>query len=233
MIEIRPAAQRGRSHFDWLDSRHTFSFGDYHHPRHAGFRSLRVLNDDHVEPACGFDRHPHRDMEIVSLVLEGALQHEDSLGSGGTIRPGEVQRMSAGTGIIHSEWNPSQTDKVHFLQIWFTPRMKSRAPGYEQRALPATRNAFHLVASGTAEADAVAIDADADLWRACLDAGAEVSLPLQRGGQAWFHVARGTVELAGLSGRPMIEGDGAKFTDVGEVRVTATTDAEILVFDLG
>ncbi|MCE9638383.1 MAG: pirin family protein [Planctomycetes bacterium] len=267
MMQLRLASDRGRTVLppphDWLDSRHAFSFGDYYDPQWSGHRALRVLNDDRVRAASGFGSHPHRDMEIVSLVLDGALEHKDSIGTGSVIRPGDVQRMSAGSGIVHSEWNPSPDTPVHFLQIWFLPSRRGGAAGYEQATLPATRNAFVLAASGdaprtqaarTAVAQpgtpsdtrldrapargAVRIASDADLWRATIDAGATAAVPLRRGGHGWVHVATGSVEIAvhGLDGdevHVLGAGDGAALTNVSEVRASARDAADVLVFDLG
>jgi redox-sensitive bicupin YhaK (pirin superfamily) len=246
MLKVRRAAERGRTLIDWLDSRHTFSFGEYHDARWRNLRALRVLNDDRVRAASGFEAHPHRDMEIVSLVLAGALEHKDSIGTGSVIRPGEVQRMSAGDGIVHSEWNPSTDREVHFLQMWFVPRQRGGAPGYEQAPLPATRNAFHLAAEGAATdpapappgtaRGAVRIASDADLWYARIDAGSSAVLRLSRapsGGAAWVHVATGEAEIEGT---PLGAGDGGSVTEAAEVRVTARAGgpgAEVLVFDLG
>lgn len=229
-LVLRRAAERGRTSLGWLDSRHSFSFGDYHDPRWMGWRALRVLNDDRVRAASGFGSHPHRDMEIVSLVLEGRLEHKDSLGNGSTIGPGEVQRMSAGTGIVHSEWNPSQTEGVHFLQVWLLPRTRSAAPSYEQRTVPSERNRFHRIASGTPGADAtVRVDSDADLWRAALDAGVAAAVDLPRTRHAWVHVVRGRVAV---EGQRLAEGDGLAAEGLTSLRVEAETPSDVLVFGL-
>jgi redox-sensitive bicupin YhaK (pirin superfamily) len=238
MLRLRPAAERGRTAIDWLDSRHTFSFGEYHDPRHMGVRSLRVINDDRVRPASGFGSHPHRDMEIVSFVLDGCLEHRDSLGNGSVIRPGEIQRMSAGTGIVHSEWNPSATESVRFLQVWLLPRTRGRAPGYEQVALPAAADAFHRAASPDGGAGAVTIDSDAEIWNARLTPGANAALATRRGGATWIQVARGSVDVAAASaGRrgsaSLAEGDGAAIDGAVELTFAARAPAEVLVFDLG
>ena len=243
MIRIRRSADRGRTAIDWLDSRHTFSFGEYHDPAHTAFRALRVINDDRVRPASGFGPHPHRDMEIVTLVLQGALEHRDSLGNGSVIRPGEVQRMTAARGIVHSEWNPSETEDVHLLQIWMMPRTRGRDAAYEQRPIPDVRGAFALVA-GPGDPDAkaspapvVTIDSDTDLWRAALDAGTGATLRARRGGGVWVHVARGDVTMKAADGArcdtaALSGGDGAAIDGAPEIVVTARTASEVLVFDL-
>ncbi len=231
MITIRPSDERGVAEFGWLKSRHTFSFGHYHDPGHMGFRSLRVINDDWVAPGAGFDTHGHRDMEIVTYVLEGALEHKDSLGTGSVIRPGEVQRMTAGTGIMHSEFNHSKSEFVHLLQIWIEPERTGLAPGYEQRefALDERRGALRLVASRDGRDGSVTIHQDAALYAAVLAADESVSHELAPGRHAWVHVARGA---ANLNGHPLVEGDGAGVSDELRLDITAQADAEILLFDL-
>src|SRR5436190_521504 len=199
MIGVRLAEDRGRTAIDWLDSRHSFSFNDYYDPRHMGFRSLRVINDDRVAPAAGFGAHPHRDMEIITYVLSGALEHRDSLGSGEVLRPGEVQRMTAGTGIRHSEFNPSETEPVHLLQIWLLPERTGLTPGYEQKAYPEAerRGRWRLVASPDGRDGSVTVHQDAAMSVTILDAGQTVMYELARGRHAWVQVARGAVTLNG------------------------------------
>ena len=231
MITLRPANQRGRTAIDWLDSRHSFSFGDYYDPAHLGFRSLRVINDDRVAPAGGFGRHPHRDMEIVTYVLEGALEHRDSLGTGSVIRAGDVQRMSAGTGIYHSEFNPSAEAPVHLLQIWLLPEARNLRPGYEQRAAAelAGGGPLRLLASRDGRDGSVTVHQDVDLFAARLGPGDSVTHRLRPGRGAWVQVTRGGVEL---HGRRLRAGDGAAAEDEAELRLTGTEPAEALVFDL-
>ena len=231
MITLRPAAERFHTEVGWLDSRHTFSFGEHWDPRHAGFRSLLVLNDDRVVPGAGFPTHGHRDMEIVSWVLEGALEHKDSLGSGSVLRPGMVQRMSAGTGIRHSEFNPSKTDPLHFLQIWIVPEAKGLDTGYEEKALdPALLDGrLHVVAARKAGPDAVTIRQDAAIRIGRLKKGDAITLPIAPGRHGWVHVATGEIALNGLALR---EGDGAAVSDEKELRLSTPSAAEVLVFDL-
>ena len=232
MITVRPAAERGHFDHGWLDTYHTFSFASYHDPRHMGFRSLRVINDDRVKPAEGFGTHAHRDMEILTWVLEGALQHKDSMGNGSIIRPGDIQRMSAGTGVTHSEFNPSRDEPVHLLQIWLLPRQRGLTPGYEEKQFPeATRRSrLRLIAAGDGRDGAVTIHQDADLWTALLEPGESVRHALRPGRHAWLHVARGTVVASGMR---LAEGDGAAISDEPEVDVKAVDRSEILLFDLG
>src|SRR5262245_61977900 len=231
MMQIRRADERGRTRLGWLDGRHSFSVGEYPDAEHMGFRSLRVLNDDRVAAGGGFDPHPHRDMEIVTWILDGALEHRDSMGNGSTIRPGEIQRMSAGTAVIHSEKNSSRTDPVRLLQIWFQPRTRGRAPGYEQKTLTATDldGRFAHAVSPLGGPGAVQIDQDADLWIARLAPGAKVSHEFKPGRSGWLQVARGKVDVNGLS---LSEGDGLAITDERSVAVVARESAEVLLFDL-
>jgi redox-sensitive bicupin YhaK (pirin superfamily) len=231
MLEIRRAAERGTTRTGWLESRHSFSFGDYRDPRHTGFRSLRVINEDHVRPGQGFAPHSHRDMEIVTWVLAGALEHRDSLGNGSVIRPGEIQRMSAGTGITHSEYNPSAEDPVHFLQIWILPERRDLAPSYEQRAIPEPerRNRLRLVASGDGADGSVRLHQDARVFAACLDPGRGVRHALAPGRSAWVQVAHGRVEA---NGAPLAAGDGASVTGEPALALDAPEAAEVLLFDL-
>jgi quercetin 2,3-dioxygenase len=230
MIRFRDRMARGRTKIGWLDSRHSFSFGDYRDPEQMGFRSLRVINEDRVVPGAGFPMHGHREMEIISYVLEGELEHKDSLGNGSIIRPGEVQRMTAGSGILHSEYNPSPEDGVHFLQIWILPRHAGGAPGYEQKQLAGTRGKLELAAGPAGSGAAVGIDQDALLYVAKLDEGAKVSHALKPGRGAWLQVARG---LVALNGTEMREGDGAEIEAEPELALEGMTQAEVLLFDLG
>ena len=231
MMTIRSAGERGRTSIDWLESRHTFSFGDYHDPKWRGFRSLRVINDDFVAPGGGFDTHPHRDMEIVTYVLAGALEHRDSLGNGSVIRPGDVQRMTAGTGILHSEFNPSDSDGVHLLQIWLFPDRKGLPPGYEQQAIPREqlRNRLRLVASRDGREGSVTIHQDADIFAAVLDPATSVQHTIASGRHAWLQVAKGSVRL---NGSPLATGDGAAISDESALTVVGAEPAEILLFEL-
>jgi len=231
MITVRRSDERGHYDHGWLDTRHTFSFADYHDPRFMGFRSLRVVNEDRVRPGQGFGTHPHRDMEILTYVLEGALAHRDSMGNGSTIHPGEVQRMSAGTGVTHSEFNASQKEAVHFLQIWLLPEQRGLPPGYEQRRFPAEekRGRVRLVASRDGAEGSVTVHQDARLLAALLGPGEEVHHRLAPGRHAWVQVARGEVELGG---RRLSAGDGAALSGEPEVALRGATEAEVLVFDL-
>jgi redox-sensitive bicupin YhaK (pirin superfamily) len=237
MFTLRPAAERGHADHGWLDSHHTFSFADYHDPRHMGFRQLRVINDDRVKAGQGFGRHPHRDMEIISYVLEGGLAHKDSLDVGGTgsvIKPGDVQRMSAGTGVTHSEFNASASELVHFLQIWLLPATRGIAPGYEQRAFTDAekRGRLRVVASPDARDESVTIHTDAVVYAGLFARGERAELKLAAGRHAWVHVARGKVRV---NGRDMSDGDGASLSDEPVVVVEGVAGAaggEVLVFDL-
>jgi redox-sensitive bicupin YhaK (pirin superfamily) len=230
MIDIRRAGERGLTRLPWLDSRHTFSFGEYYDPAHMGFRALRVINDDRIAPGGGFGTHPHRDMEIVTYVLDGALQHRDSLGNGSVIRPGEVQRMSAGTGIRHSEHNASQDEPVHLLQIWLLPAELGIDPGYEQRPLPArAHGGLALVGSPDGANGSVTIRQDVAIYAAQLDTGDRVVHPLASGRHAWLHVARGN---ANLNGEALHAGDGAAITGERQIAFAADGPAELLLFDL-
>jgi redox-sensitive bicupin YhaK (pirin superfamily) len=231
MVQIRRADERGRSRFDWLDSRHTFSFGEYHDPRHMGFRTLRVINEDRVEPERGFGTHGHRDMEIVTYVLEGALRHRDSMGNGSIIRPGDVQRMTAGTGVTHSEENPSTVEPVHFLQIWFLPERDGLRPGYEQRTFTddEKRGMLRLVASRDGRDGSVTVHQDVDLSAALLEPGEEITHPLQHGRHAWVQIVRGAIAL---DGQALAAGDGAAVSDAPTLALRATAPSEVLVFDL-
>lgn len=231
MITIRRSTERGSSKFDWLDSRHTFSFGDYYDPKHMGFSDLRVINEDRVDPGTGFPTHSHRDMEIITYVLEGALAHKDSTGTSSVIRAGDVQRMSAGTGISHSEYNPSQTEPVHFLQIWIIPKETGLRPGYEQRSfdLHQKRGSWVLVAAPDARDGSVKIHQDVELYLAAVSNGQELSYRLKPGRQAWLQVTRGA---AALDGTMLAAGDGAAVTKQDLLQIESSDESEILLFDL-
>ncbi len=231
MITIRPAAERGQTDWGWLDSRHTFSFGEYYDPRNMGFRSLRVINDDRVTPGAGFGTHGHRDMEILSYVLEGGLEHKDSTGGGGVIRPGEIQFMRAGTGVTHSEYNASKTEPVHFLQVWIVPDTRGLAPRYDQKAFDAAAagNGLVLLASKDGRDGSIQVHQDVALWVTRLGEGGERTHALAAGRDAWVHVARGA---ATLNGHELEEGDGAAFSDEAQVHLVGRGDAEVLLFDL-
>jgi redox-sensitive bicupin YhaK (pirin superfamily) len=232
MISIRPAADRGTANFGWLDSRHSFSFGQYYDPAHMGFGPLRVINEDRVRPGAGFDTHGHRDMEILSYVLEGALEHRDSIGTGSVIRPGDVQVMSAGTGIRHSEFNHSKKEPVHFLQIWLLPDREGLSPRYDQKTFPENdkRGRLRLVASPDGRDGSVVIHQDAEIFAALLDAGQKVTHALKPARGGWVQVARGEVEVNGKSARA---GDGIALEDEAEVTIVARADdSEMLLFDL-
>jgi quercetin 2,3-dioxygenase len=231
MIAVRKSEARGHANHGWLDSYHTFSFANYYDRNYMNFRSLRVINEDVVNPGKGFGTHGHSDMEIITYVLEGALEHKDSLGTGAVIKPGEVQRMSAGTGIQHSEFNPSQTDPVHLLQIWLLPDTNGLSPSYEQRDFPlAERHGkLRLVAARDTRDGAVKVHQDVDLYAAVLDKNSQVSHVLQPNRHAWIQVARGAVLLNGLT---LEKGDGAAVSDEAELVIEAAEDAEFLLFDL-
>jgi redox-sensitive bicupin YhaK (pirin superfamily) len=232
MLAMRRAEDRGKTNWGWLDSRHTFSFGDYYDPRQMGFRSLRVINDDRVEPGGGFPTHGHRDMEILSYVLEGALEHKDSMGHGSVIRPGELQFMRAGTGVTHSEFNPSRTEPVHFLQIWIMPKIRGLDPHYDQRPLAseALRRGLVLAASQDGREGSIRLQQDADLYVTRLGARETRTHSLARGRQAYVHVATG--ELA-VNGQRLREGDGVALAEEPQVQLEGTSGGEALVFDLG
>jgi redox-sensitive bicupin YhaK (pirin superfamily) len=220
-----------RTEIGWLDSRHTFSFAEHYDPRYMGFRALRVLNEDRVAPGQGFGTHPHRDMEILSYVLEGALSHQDSMGTGSIIKPGDVQRMTAGTGVLHSEFNASETQLVHFLQIWLMPDRTRLEPSYEQKTFPAKDRSgrFTLVASRDGRDGSVTIHQDVDLYSAVLETGDRASLALAPSRYAWVQVTRGG---ARLNGTPLQAGDGAALSEESAVELEATSPTEVLVFDL-
>jgi len=230
MIKLRPGAERGRTRTSWLDSHHTFSFNDYYDPDHMGFRSLRVINEDFVAPGAGFGRHGHKDMEILSYVLEGGLQHQDSSGGGGVIKPGEIQFMRAGTGVTHSEMNASETEPVHFLQIWIVPDRRGLPPTYGQKTFDraGARSGFVTLASREGDGG-LQVQQDASLHVAVLGPGEKRARELAPGRHAWVQVARGK---ATVNGQPLDAGDGAAISDEPRVDVEGRTDAEVLVFDL-
>ena len=231
MITLRKAADRFATDIGWLDSKHTFSFGEHHDPRHMGFRALRVINEDKVAAGQGFGTHGHRDMEILSYVLEGQLSHKDSMGTGSVIEPGDVQRMTARTGVRHSEANPSRTSPVHFLQIWIIPGQESLEPGYEQKRFAEAdkRGKLKLVAGKGGRDGAVTIHQDADLYAAVLAEGEQASLELRPGRHAWVQVARGK---ATVNGKALEAGDGAALSEEARVELVGREKAEVLVFDL-
>jgi redox-sensitive bicupin YhaK (pirin superfamily) len=231
MITIRKSKDRGHANHGWLDSRHTFSFADYHDPDHMGFRSLRVINEDRVRPGAGFGTHGHRDMEILSYVLSGSLAHKDSMGNGSVLTAGDVQRMSAGTGVRHSEMNPSLEDPVHFLQIWILPEREGLEPGYEEANLSDDdkRGRLRLIGSGKPNDGALRIHQDVDLYGTVLDPGQDAQLDMRAGRHAWVQVIRGDVSL---NGHDLHEGDGAAISEEEVVKLTARTETEVLLFDL-
>ena len=231
MINVRPADARGKSDFGWLDSKHSFSFGDYYDPAHMGFRTLRVINEDKVAAGKGFGPHPHRDMEIVSYVIDGALGHKDSMGTGSTIRPGEVQRMSAGTGVTHSEMNADPSNPVHFLQIWIMPEKRGIEPGYEQKAFSAEekRGKLRLVGSRDGREGSVTIHSDVNLYATLLSPNDKVNYELPPSRHAYVHVVRGAVSMNGMR---LGAGDGAAVSEERALELTGREDAEVLLFDL-
>jgi quercetin 2,3-dioxygenase len=230
MKMIRRANERGHAEHGWLDTYHTFSFADYYDPNWMGFRTLRVINDDLVMPAQGFGTHPHRDMEIITYVLSGALEHKDSMGNGRIIRPGEVQYMAAGTGIQHSEFNPSKDEAVHLLQIWILPDRTGLKPRYAERSLAnAPKGRFNLVASKSGREESMTINQEADLYVARLDAGNEVSHALKPARHAWVHVAEGEVKL---NGDTLRAGDAVALSEESRVQLVAAKPSQVLLFDL-
>jgi len=231
MIVIRDRHSRGRTGLGWLDSRHTFSFGHYHDPENMGFGALRVINEDRVAPGAGFGKHSHADMDIISYVLEGALEHKDSLGNGSIIVPGDVQRMSAGTGITHSEFNGSAREPVHFLQIWIIPEVRGIAPSYEQKRFPREelQGRLRLVADRWGTDGAVTIHQDVAIYAGELSEGESVLHEIADGRRAWLHVARGIVRL---NGNELREGDGAAIVDEPRIVIDTAHRGELLLFDL-
>jgi quercetin 2,3-dioxygenase len=234
MIQVRRGKERGHADHGWLNTYHTFSFSDYYNPKFMGFRSLRVINEDWVQPGYGFPTHPHRDMEIITYVLEGSLEHKDSMGTGSVIRPGEVQKMSAGTGVRHSEFNHSKSEPVHLYQIWILPEKEGIKPNYEQKAIPAAekQGKLRLVASpsGGNGSNAVKLYQDAELYTAALGKAESVEHPLRDGRYAWVQVARGEVNI---NGQQLKAGDGAAVSQETRLEITGKADAsEVLLFDL-
>ena len=231
MITIRPSNERGGGNFGWLNTRHSFSFDQYYDPRFMGFRSLRVINEDFVAPGQGFPMHPHRDMEIITYVLEGALEHKDSMGNGSMIRPGDGQKMSAGTGVRHSEANPSKNNSVHLLQIWILPERRGVEPSYEQKSFPEAekRNRLRQIAGPDGKDGSVTIHQDARLYVSLLSPGQEVTHQLAPGRYAWLQVAKGEVEL---NGKALHQGDGAAIENEPKLTLKGVEEAEILLFDL-
>ena len=231
MVEIRRSDERGHAQHGWLDSFHSFSFADYHDPEHMGFGPLRVINEDRVQPGKGFGTHGHRDMEIISYVLSGGLAHRDSMGNGSVIRPGDVQRMSAGTGVQHSEYNASESEPVHFLQIWIEPSVRGVRPSYEERRFDedSKRGRLRLIASPDGRDGSVTIHQDASLYAAILDGDDAIEFEQEPGRRTYVHVIRGEVEVAG---QPLAAGDAIKLAREERVRIGRARDAEILLFDL-
>ena len=231
MITVRPASERGQGQYGWLDTRHTFSFNNYHDPRHMSFRVLRVMNEDWIAPGQGFGTHGHRDMEIVTYVLEGAVAHKDSLGNGSVLRPGEFQRMTAGTGIEHSEFNPSDSEPVHLYQIWLFPERRGLAPSYDQRAFAEMerQGKLRVVASPDGRDGSLTIHQDAEVFLTTLDAGNQVTHQLAPGRHAWIQVLRGAVKLQDVA---LSAGDGAMVSDESLVNLSAAHAAEVMLFDL-
>lgn len=230
MIAIRKGIDRGRANHGWLDARHTFSFANYHHPDHMGFRALRVINEDVVAPGAGFPPHSHRDMEIITYVLEGGVRHQDSTGGGGVIRPGEVQYMCAGSGVTHSEMNASEKEKLHLLQIWLLPDRAGHKPGYaEQKIADRIDGRLAPIASPDGRNGSIKINQDAVLYAARLKEGAEIELPLSTDRYGWLQVAKGGLEIGGAI---MQAGDGARLEKEGPTRLKALDDSEFLFFNL-
>ncbi|HZF30152.1 MAG TPA: pirin family protein [Gammaproteobacteria bacterium] len=231
MLDLRRADQRGHAEHGWLDSRHTFSFADYMDPKHMGFGPLRVINEDRVQPGQGFGAHSHRDMEIISYVLEGALEHKDSLGTGSVIRPGDVQRMSAGTGVTHSEFNHSKSELVHFLQIWIQPERSRARPSYEEKHFDDAdkRGRLKLVGSRDGRDGSVVIHQDVALYATQLESAERVEHALAKGRRAWIQVTRGSVRV---NGETLSAGDGAAIADEPAVAIVGEQSAEVLLFDL-
>ncbi|HEY9692692.1 MAG TPA: pirin family protein [Oculatellaceae cyanobacterium] len=230
-IEIRKADQRGHFQIGWLNTYHTFSFGNYYDPKHMGFRALRVINDDRVAPGGGFDTHGHRDMEIITYVLEGALEHRDSLGTGAVIYPGDAQRMTAGTGIRHSEFNHSQTEAVHLLQIWILPEQQGLPPSYEQKSIPLEekRGKLRLIAARNGGEGVVTVHQDMELYASVLEPGDRISYDLKSNRYAWLQIAQGG---ATLNGHTLTEGDGAAISGEEKLEISTEVGGEILLFDL-
>ncbi len=232
MIAVRRSHERGHANHGWLNTYHTFSFADYHDPAQMGFRSLRVMNEDRVAPGQGFGAHPHRDMEIISYVLDGALEHRDSMGNGSVLHAGDFQRITAGTGVQHSEFNPSASEPVHFYQIWLFPNERGLQPSYEERSFSPTekQDRLRLVASRDGRQGSLTIHQDADVFLSQLEAGRHVSHALAGGRHAWLQVLRGSVQL---NEQVLTAGDGAAASELAELSLTAVEAAEVMLFDLG
>jgi redox-sensitive bicupin YhaK (pirin superfamily) len=230
MITIRKSNERGRANHGWLDTYHTFSFADYHDPRWMGYRSLRVINDDLVMPGMGFGKHPHRDMEIITYILSGRLEHKDSMGNGRVIQTGDVQYMAAGTGVQHSEFNPSSDEAVHLLQIWILPDTKNVKPRYAEKSFKNTPpDALHLVTSKTGREGSIAIHQDAELWLAKLAPENHVTHKLNAGRHAWVHIAEGEVKL---NGKTLLGGDAAAIDNESAIDLVGVKPSQVLLFDL-
>ena len=230
MLTIRKAQDRGHADHGWLQARHTFSFADYHDPQHMGFRSLRVINEDTIAPGNGFGMHGHRDMEILTYVISGALEHKDSMGNGRVIQPGDFQYMAAGTGVRHSEFNPLNDQGTHLLQIWMLPNRRGHDPRYAEKSLSDTPpGRLHLVASGSGRDGSIAINQDAEVWLARLNPGNSVTHTLAPGRHAWLQIAEGKVEVNGLQ---MAAGDGAFTSDESELGIEATAPSQLILFNL-
>lgn len=228
---LRPSETRGEADFGWLKSKHSFSFGSYFDPNHIGFGALRVINEDCVAPSAGFPTHPHQNMEIISYIVSGGLEHKDSLGTGSVIRPGELQRMSAGSGVRHSEYNHSDTDPVHFLQIWIVPEADGLKPNYEQKAFPDAerRDTLKLIGSRNGREGSVVIHQDVDLWASLLSAEKSVSFDIKPGRKVWLQIVKGKLSVDGLS---LAAGDGLGLLDAGKIDLVAQENCEFLLFDL-
>jgi len=231
MITVRKSDERGKTTIGWLDSRHSFSFGEYYDPEFESFGPLRVINEDWIKGGAGFPPHPHRDMEIVTYIIEGAIAHRDSTGGGGTTRPGEIQRMSAGSGIVHAEFNASASETCHLLQIWIMPSKQGIAPGYEQKKISpeAVANHFSRIAGPDPQANEVRLVQDAEIWAARLDEGVEAVHNLRPGRKAWLQVAKGEVSV---SDKTLKSGDAAALTDLTQIQVRSRAPSEVLLFDL-
>lgn len=231
MITVRHAAERGAADLGWLDSKHTFSFGGYHDPDHMGFGNLRVINDDRVQPGQGFATHSHQNMEIISYIIDGALEHKDSMGNGAVMTSGEVQRMTAGTGVTHSEFNPSPEERVHFLQIWIVPEKEGLEPGYEQKNFSANEksNKLLLIASPTGRQGSIRVHQAVDLYASVLDPDVTLTHQIVDGRRGWIQVINGAADVNGHS---LNEGDGAAISDIADLQITSAVRTEFLLFDM-
>ena len=231
MLALRPAEARGHLNFGWLDTHHSFSFGEYHDPAFMGFRSLRVINEDRVTGGAGFPTHPHRDMEIITLILEGAIAHKDSMGTGATIRPDEVQVMSAGTGVTHSEFNPNADQGAHFLQIWMLPNAQGLKPRYDQKAYPRAGrlNVLKLVLTPEPKGDEIVLHQDARIYLGALDAGRSISHPVGEGRHVWVQVTRGA---GSVNGQAVKAGDGVAISFESKIDLAASEDLDVVLFDM-